>query len=429
MPSQLPRAVRRSARDPSFSIYLLTVLLCLLRSSDLPSVELAVAGTEASIGPTDLALLVVALLAAPRLRARGHVPAAGLLAVSGAFAALIIVSALTNDAGAVTAAGKLVELAALTIGTVAFVDTRERLATLLTVVVAYTSVAAAWAVVEFVGADGGRQGSFVGEHDLAGLGTLALAVGLARLHTSAGNPGALAIAGIAAGVLGVVLGASLASLLGVYLAAAVITAISIRRHELRTSAILLTVAVAAVATAGTLAMRQGDLGFLQSWFGPPPDTPAEYSASWSQRLIYAYVGGRVFLDRPLLGTGWEGELPPADFAEYVPDARERFPGEPAHYFPRIDRDFIPQQTYDQVLFQLGLVGAGLFAALALLAVRRAANRARRASGDAAYVPGGWLAATAAALAGAALFGGSPLTAVFWLTLGVVAAEPEGATVA
>ena len=245
----------------------------------------------------------------------------------------------------------------------------------------------------------------------------------------ASNPGALAIAGLAAGVLGVVLGASLASLLGVYLAAAVITAISIRRHEVRTSAIFLTIAVAAVATAGTLAMRQGDLGFLQSAFGPPPERPGEYSASWSQRLIYSYVGGRVFLDRPLLGTGWEGELPPADFAEYVPDARERFPDEPAHYFPPTDRDFIPQQTYDQVLFQLGLVGAGLFAALALLTVRRAANRARHASGDAAYVPGGWLAATAAALAGAALFGGSPLTAVFWLTLGVVAAEPEGAAIA
>ena len=65
-------------------------------------------------------------------------PAAALLAVSAAFATLILVSALTNGAAAVTAAGKLVELAALTLGTVAFVDTRERLATLLAVVVVYT---------------------------------------------------------------------------------------------------------------------------------------------------------------------------------------------------------------------------------------------------------------------------------------------------
>jgi O-antigen ligase len=182
-----------------------------------------------------------------------------------------------------------------------------------------------------------------------------------------------------------------------------------------------------VATAGTLALRQGDLGFLQSWFGPPPETPGEYAASWSQRLIYTYVGGRVFLDRPVLGTGWHGELPPETFAEYLPDARERFSDQPPHYFPPADRGFIPQQTYDQVLFELGLVGAALFALLGVVAVRRAAAAARRRDTDAAYLPPAWLASLAGVLAGAALFGGSPLTAVFWLTLGVVAAEPEGQT--
>ena len=152
----------------------------------------------------------------------------------------------------------------------------------------------------------------------------------------------------------------------------------------------MTVAVAAVATAGTLAHAQGDLGFLQSWFGAAAGAAGpSTAASWSQRLIYAYVGGRVFLDRPLLGTGWHGELPPAEFAEYLPDARERFSDEPPHYFPATDRDFIPQQTYDQVLFQLGLVGAG-----ALRRARRArrlrAPRSRRAdaaSGDARLRPG------------------------------------------
>ena len=36
---------------------------------------------------------------------------------------------------------------------------------------------------------------------------------------------------------------------------------------------------------------------------------------------------------------------------------------------------------------------------------------------------GWVAGMAGALAGAALFGGSPLASLFWLTLGVVAATP------
>ena len=423
MPSQLPRALRRSAGDLSFSILLVTVVLCLLRARDLPTVSFGVAGTTVSVGPADVLILVVVVLALARLRERRRLPSPALIVAAFAFAALILLSALANDSGAIVAAGKLTAFAGLTLGVAVLVDTRERLAALLAVLVLYTSVVVAWAALEFLGAGGGRQGSFVGEHDLAALATLALAVGLGRVQVRRGNPGVIAVVGIAAGIIGVILGASLASLLGLALAAAAILLVARSRRDLRLGAALLTIAVVGVASAGTLAMRQGDLGFLQSMFGPPPERPGQYSASWSQRLIYVYIGGRVFLDRPLLGTGWEGELPPSDFTEYVPDARERFPDEPAHYFPRTDRDFIPQQAYDQILFQLGLVGAAAFAALAVLAALRAAGHAKRDEGDAAYVPAGWLAASAGALAGAALFGGSPLTAAFWLTLGVVAAEP------
>jgi fatty acid desaturase len=54
--------------------------------------------------------------------------------------------------------------------------------------------------------------------------------------------------------------------------------------------------------------------------------------------------------------------------------------------------------------------------------------ARRRDPDAAYIPALWLAAMLGALAGAALFGGAPLTAMFWLVLGVVASEPEPVTI-
>lgn len=423
MASLTRRALGRAAEDPSFTIFLVTLVLCLFRARDLPSVEARVGGTGVSVGPADLALLATGALALLRLYRRPPLPSPLVLGAAALLGVLILATAVPNGARAFVAAGKLVELAALALGAAAFVDRRERLAAVLTVVVGFVAAASASAAVSFIGAGGGRQASFIGEHDLAALATMAVAVGLARVHARRGHPGWLAVAGIAAGVVGVVLGASLASLIGIYLAATAIVLISWRRRDLRAAAALATVAVAVVATAGTLALRQGDLGFLQSWFGPPPETPAQYAASWSQRLIYAYVGGRVFFDRPVLGTGWQGELPPEDFARYVPDARERFPDQPRHYFPRTDGDFIPQQTYDQILFQLGLVGAALFAALALLAVRRAVAAARLGAGDAAYVPAAWLGAVAGALAGAALFGGSPLTAAFWLALGVVAAEP------
>ncbi len=426
MPSLLPRRLGRSAGDPAFLVFLVTVVLCLLRARDLPSLALGLAGSDVDVNLADVGLVLTGALALWRLRTAGRIPSPALLGAGAAFAALVVLSALPNGADAVIAAGKLVELGALALGASAFVVDRSRLQALLVVVIGFATVAAAWGLLGFLTSDRGRQASFMGEHDLAALATMAVAVGLARVHARRGNPGPLALLGIGAGVIGVVLGASLASLLGVYFAVAVVLAVARRRGDLRWTAALLTLAVAGVASAGTLALRQGDLGFLQSWFGPPPETPGEYAASWSQRLIFSYIGGRIFLDQPVLGTGWHGLLPPDEFARYLPDARERFSDQPPHYFPRADAVFVPQQAYDQVLFELGLVGAAFFLALAAIAAWRAAVTTRQRSSDLAYIPVSWLASIAGALAGAALFGGSPLTAIFWLTLGVVAAQPEDA---
>lgn len=428
MPSPLLRALRRPASDLSFSVFLVTVLTSLLRSRDLPSIDFGAAGTTVSVEPADVALLATTVLATLRLRARRTLPSPWLLAATAAFALLIVASSIPNGAAALTAAGKLSELAALTLGAAAFLDTRERLGALTELIVAYTIVAVFWGAVGFVGGAGGRQGSFLGEHDLAAVATMALAVGLSQIHSRTGRLGLLAIVAIAAGGLGITLGASLAGLLGLYLAVAAVLGLALARHRLRLGAVLATLGVAVAVTAGTLSLRSGELGFLQEWFGPEPERPGQYAASWSQRLIYAYVGGRVFLDRPVLGTGWHGELPPEEYARYLPDTRERFSDQPRSYFPRSDGTLIPQQAYDQVLFQLGLVGAAAFLAAALLAMRQAVRAGRRwaREGEGAelvYVPAAWLAGLAGALAGAALFGGAPLTAMFWLTLGVAAAAP------
>ena len=424
MPRPLPRPPGRWAEDPAFAIFLVTVVLCLLRARDLPSLTLGLSGTDVDVTPADLGLLATAALAFLRLRETRRLSGKPTILAAVAFAALVLLSSIPNGAVAIVSAGKLVELGALTLGAAAFLVSRDRLQALLVVVIAFATAATAWGLVGFLSSDRGRQASFIGEHDLAALATMALAVGLARVHGRRGNPGTLAIVGLVGGVIGVVLGASLAGLLGVYFAAAVIGIVSLRRRELRWTAAAVSLAVAGIATAGTLALRQGELGFLQSWFGPPPETPGEYAASWSQRLIFSYIGGRIFLDQPLVGTGWHGLLPPEEFAEYLPDARERFSDQPPHYFPPADGVFIPQQAYDQVLFELGLVGAAVFLVLSAVAGWRAAVTTRRRSVDGAYVPAGWLASIAGALAGAALLGGSPLTALFWLALGVVAAEPE-----
>ena len=167
-------------------------------------------------------------------------------------------------------------------------------------------------------------------------------------------------------------------------------------------------------------IRAGDLGFLQAWFGKPETRPGQYAASWSQRLIYAYIGGRVFVAHPVLGTGWWGELPPKEFAQYVPAARHRFADQPPNYFPPADKPFIPQQTWDQILYELGVIGGAAMLAT-LVALGRASVRAARRGAALAAIPAAWLAASIGALAGEGLFGGTPLAASFWLVAGVVLA--------
>jgi O-antigen ligase/polysaccharide polymerase Wzy-like membrane protein len=426
MPSLLPRPTRLSATDLPFAVFLATVGLCLLRAADLPSLDVSTGGTQVSIGPADLALLVTATLATRQLTNRRTVPSPWLLGATAAFALLIVAGAIPNGADALSAAGKLALLSVLALGAAAFVDTRARFAALATFLVSFCVVATAWGLVEFVIDGGKRQGSFMGEHDLAALATMVLVFGLAHVFASDRRPPTLALVGIGVGTIGIVLGASLASVLGLYVGAAAMVGLAFRRRDLRRRAVVATLVICTAVTAGTYGMRSADLGFLRAWFGPPPETPGQYAASWSQRLIFVYIGGRVFLDHPILGTGWEGELPPSDYAQYLPDARRRYSDQPAHYFPQEDETFIPQQTYDQVLYQLGLVGAALFLVLAALAVRASAiaGRGLRAGGrwaEQAFVPVAWLSAMGGAIAGAALFGGSPLAALFWLTLGIVAA--------
>lgn len=418
----MPRGLLPRHELPFF-VFLTAVVLSLFRARDLPSVDVAAGGADVSVGPVDVALVATALLALARLRERRRVPAPWLLAAAGAFALLVFVSSLPNGADAVTSAGRLAELYALTLGAVAFLDSAERLRALLAVVVGFCCVAVAWGAIEFVTGGGGRQGSFMGEHDLAAVGTLALAVGLAAAHGRDGGLGALGLAGLVAGGLAVSLGASLASLLGLYVAAAAVVGLALARRALRRSAVVATAALVAGVTALTLTLRSGELGFLQELFGPEEEQPGQYAASWSHRLIYVYVGGRVFLENPVLGTGWYGELPREEYARFLPDARARFPDQPAHYVDSLEARYIPQQTYDQVLYKLGLVGAAVFLAVAVLTVRRAlrAGLAHVGPDEHAYVPAGWVAGMAGALAGAALFGGSGLPALFWLTLGVVAA--------
>jgi hypothetical protein len=409
-------------RSPRVALLLVTLALCLVRARDEPGFDLSIGSTTATVVPADFALAALAATSIVALVQRG-IPREtwGAFAAAIAFCVLVLGSAALNGATAFVSGSKLVELAALGLGIVAVTRSRRQIEALVDVLLLFTIAADLFGIVRFVVSGGGRQASFLGEHDFAALATLPLVYGLARVYER--RPDTRAWTAIVAGTIGCVLGAALASLLGLYLGALVLVLgrSAWRREHLERLA--LTMLVVAVVTAGTLSLRAGELGFLQQWFGKPPSRPGQYAASWSQRLIYVYVGGRVFRAHPMLGTGWYGDLPPKEFVAYLPDARRRFSDQPANYFPPADSPFIPQQTWDQVLYELGLTGALAMLALLVALVRASRRAARRASGLLADLPAVWVAASIGALSGEGLFGGTPLATTFWLVAGVALAVP------
>lgn len=422
---------RLPGRDVPFLVLCVALALSLVRSINQPEWTIHALGNSITFVPADLALAVLAAFCVGRLLERRSLPrpARAMTAIGAAFSAWLLFSSVISSGAAFIGAAKLIEYGLLALGVILFVTRRQQLWALYGVLVAVNTIAVGRALYDFAHHFGWRQGAFLGEHDLAALSTMTLTGALVTLFAPRSRGWFFAVAGLV-GAIGITLGAALAQLVGLYLAIAAILALAAARRSVTVRGVLVTLAVTAAVTAGTLSLRSGELGFLQSWFGTKKaETPGQYAGSWSQRLIFAYIGGRIFIDHPVFGSGWYGVIPPKVYGRYVPDARRRFPDQPYGYFPAPPANFIPQQTYDQVLYELGIVGAALFLALAVMTVRTALLVGRkwprpRTDEGLAYLPLAWTASLAGALAGAALFGGIPITAIFWFTLGVVAVSPS-----
>lgn len=418
-------------RDVPFLVLCIALGLSLVRSINQPDVTVHAFGNAITLVPADVALAALAVLCVRRLLARRSLPrpAQAIVATGAGFGAWLLISSAVSGGSAFIGAAKLLEYGLIPLGVILFVNRRAQMWLLFGVLVLVDTAAVGRALYDFTQHPGSRQGAFLGEHDLAALSTMTLTVALVALYARGPSTRLLVFAG-AVGSVGIVLGAALAQLLGLYAAVAALLAIAALRRSSSARAVVVTLAVTGVITAGSLAMRSGDLGFLQAWFGSKkPEAQGQFAGSWSQRLIYAYIGGRIFLDHPVLGSGWYGLIPPNVYERYVPDARRRFPDQPPLYFPQPGKSFIPQQAYDQILYELGAVGAALFLALAAVTVRTVSRVGRawpRGGSDEAlaYVPAVWVASLAGALAGAALFGGIPITAIFWFTFGVAAVGPS-----
>ena len=420
----------RPYRDPLTIAFLVTLLISLIRAPDQPTVSVDIGSTNVSVDPSDIALVLLGIWLAVRIVRRRDLPRPSLpvLFAGALFALWIMATAAGNGAGAFVAAGKFVELGVLTVATVYVLERRENIWPLLVALVGMNVAADISALSTFVHNFNARQPSFLGEHDLAALSTMTLSVWFAHLYCGDERHKHLSRAAGVVGVIGVTLGAALASLIGVYLAVAALAAVAIARGQFRRSTFVVTLLVAAAITGAVLNLRSDNLGFLRAWFGTNLTSAAKHPepGAWSQRLIYAYIGGKVFVANPVLGTGWYPELPPSEYARFLPAARLRFPNQPARYFPPANGKFIPQMAYDQVLYELGLVGAVVFVLLLVTTVRDSARSGRSPALAeqeplAPYLAPAWTASIIGVLAGIAFFGGATVSVLFWLTIGAAAA--------
>ena len=133
--------------------------------------------------------------------------------------------------------------------------------------------------------------------------------------------------------------------------------------------------------------------------------------------MLAYIGGRIWLDHPVLGVGFERSTD--RYGPYLADAKRRFPGQAAQAYPSPEHAYGVQNSWVQALADLGVVGFALAVATFLVGLRLAL-RPPAGLELVGLVAAGWILVAAGTWNGLGMIAGIPLQAVTWLGLGLAA---------
>lgn len=397
-----------------------------------PSVEIGLGSTEVGIQLSDVAVLAVVAAGVSAGRRLGFQPlrrGRPLWIAAALFFAWIAVD-IALPAGShgypwqthtVTAA-KFFEYALLAPSVVLLLRRHADLLLLLGVTVAWSAVATAVGLLQFFGANifvsgatGGRQLSFLGFHDFGALSAAALAVGIASIALPAlALDRRIGWAGVASGMLGVILSAPITAVIGLGVAALALLAVAHLRNEFALRRFAIVAAILAVTAAGTAVMRADQFAQRED------DGNVQ---SYAQRTVLAWIGWQMFVDHPLAGVGWQASGDPERYMPYVPAARREFPDEPELAFPAPDRPYGVQNLYVQTLADLGLVGF-----LLLLSVLGcAAGLALQARHAFATIGIAWLGVAVGVWLALGIVAGIPLDALTWLALGLAGKDLPAAS--
>jgi hypothetical protein len=266
---------------------------------------------------------------------------------------------------------------------------------------------------------GGRKPSFLGTHDFAALSGASLVLGLTVLgrgSQSRRERGFLWVACVA-GAVGMVLAGAFDALLGELLAAVAIVVLTPVRDRRRRVVIAAVMASILVGTVGIRSQAVADglkfLGIKHGTGGAGANVQ-----SYRQRALLAYIGGRIFLDHPILGVGYDGSVDAYAYEPYVADAK-RLISQPDFAFPSPAHPWGVQNAYVQSLADFGVLGLPIFLAALLVP---AAVAIRRGAGDVRVAGVGLLLLCLGAWNGFGLIAGIPVAALTWLAVGVAAAS-------
>ena len=409
-----------------------------LHATYLPSLSVGAGSTTIDVTLADVAI-AAALVAAVRRAAReGWEPLRRARWVVGSAAALVLVGVLSlatpsllgedYDLGVhAISVAKFAWYATLLPATVLLVRSVRDAIPLLRVVVAWSVAATAVGLLQFLGVlaefegkrPGQREPSFVGIHDFAALSGAALVVGALGVALGDGRPvgrrwSRLALA---TGALGVVLSGAMTAVIGVWLAVAAVLVGARVLRQLDTRRALAVLGVTLLVTLGTAAMRADTIERFAEFIGLRDRTEQTGVESYAHRTLLAYIGGRIWLDNPITGVGWQASSQEWAYGPFLEDARERFPNEPEQAFPAPERPWGIQMLYLQVAADLGV--AGIAALLALAATGIAAGIRGIRSSPVALVGLGWLLVAVGVWTGIGLVPGLPLGALTWLAFGLV----------
>jgi O-antigen ligase len=416
-----------------------------------PGLTVGLGSTSVGVELADVAVLaIVVATAVALLTGRGELPRAGLPVWIPAALLLVLIAAATvfplaREADyafadhAVTAV-KFAEYALLAAAVPVLIRRTADVRLLLVGVAAWAAFATTVGVLQFLGLvdefegrrPGQREPSLLGIHDFAALSAAALALALVAVALGAERPGARRIAIVAgiAGAVGVVLSGALAGVVAVVLSAAACAVAGSVRRLLTARRVLALAAIAAAVAMGVLAMRSADLDELLDVIGVARAEESGNVESYAHREVLLYIGLRIFLGHPVLGAGWQASFEEDVYGPYLDDARRRYPDEPSLVFPSPAHPWGVQNAYVQALADLGLVGLALLAALVaagFVLAGRVALRGPPVVAGIGLVALCWLLVVLGVWTGVGLIPGLPVTALFWLALGLAVASARGFT--